>query len=340
MPRSISGLMGALLITVVLVSDQARDLGGMFEEGPPRTGAIDLCRSAALALGAIGLVWAFRPRTQGAPPPRDLGGRCAERAGILGAATTLAAFSLGLVAGPDTLNRLVVEDGVAEWASALLWFLAAGLVVSGRPKSALRLETLAAVGIAGMYLVLGLEEISWFQRVLDIEATGRFANNAQHETNLHNFATNFTGQTFFVVAFVVGVAIPFVRGGRPTRHPIAAVIGSTGAIYLIGGASALTYELWNIAAFQLIFFASVAVVVLVALHERTTLGLAVAALMVLTQILLVVAGDRMVRTWDETEVRELLVPAGLVVAAWAARQPARTSRSPHPTPPVATVGGR
>jgi hypothetical protein len=45
-----------------------------------------------------------------------------------------------------------------------------------------------------------------------------------------------------------------------------------------------------------------------------------AGAMLVTQSVLVFWGDRMARTWDESEVRELLIPLAFVLLLWPGRQ--------------------
>ena len=105
---------------------------------------------------------------------------------VTAALLSVAAIAVVLVS-PETWSALGKEDGGVEIASvfAMLFFAfvaaAKAFGASGKPR--LVLLAIALLGIIGAG-----EEISWGQRIFNIESPAVFAKyNAQSETNLHNF---------------------------------------------------------------------------------------------------------------------------------------------------------
>ena len=88
------------------------------------------------------------------------------------------------------------EDGLAEYGTALLLFISGILLVVRFIK--LRkfkkvLWQLGMLGIALLFIFAAGEEISWGQRIFNIESSEYFLeNNSQGETNLHNIVVGET----------------------------------------------------------------------------------------------------------------------------------------------------
>jgi len=114
---------------------------------------------------------------------------------VIVTATVINAFCLLLSLiwsnNPHELARLLVEDGIVEWMQFLAFSLTSGLlgyVAFDRYKTeGFNLGVLVLAGLTGLVAVAALEEISWFQRILQIQSPEWFQqNNRQAETNLHN----------------------------------------------------------------------------------------------------------------------------------------------------------
>jgi hypothetical protein len=114
---------------------------------------------------------------------------------VIVSATIINAFCLLLALiwanNPHELSRLLVEDGIVEWMQFLAFSLTSGLlgyVAIDRFKSeGFNLGVLVLAGLSGLVALAALEEVSWFQRVLQIQSPEWFLqNNRQAETNLHN----------------------------------------------------------------------------------------------------------------------------------------------------------
>jgi len=114
---------------------------------------------------------------------------------VLITASVINAFALLLAVAwsgnPHELSRLLVEDGIVEWTQFLAFALTAGLLgyvtIDRYKNGGMRLEVLVLGGLAALVALAALEEISWFQRILQIQSPEFFQqNNRQSETNLHN----------------------------------------------------------------------------------------------------------------------------------------------------------
>ena len=109
----------------------------------------------------------------------------------------LAVFAYALLAAhtdPGALDRLLVEDGLLEWLQFLAFGLLSGVLAlvaierGARPGGAGR-DVLVIGGLSVVVALAALEEVSWFQRVLDFDSPAFFrSHNRQGETNLHNMA--------------------------------------------------------------------------------------------------------------------------------------------------------
>ncbi|CAN7380244.1 hypothetical protein [Massilia sp. LjRoot122] len=129
---------------------------------------------------------------------------------------------------PAKLNRLLVEDGIVEWMQFLCFSAIAGLLAfafSERLKRSDRgvLELLALGGLSLLCALAALEEISWFQRILDVQSSDFFLqNNRQGETNLHNLAVgegslhkNVLLKLIFIAGITHNLILPIVARFKP-----------------------------------------------------------------------------------------------------------------------------
>lgn len=114
---------------------------------------------------------------------------------VIISATIINAFCLLLALvwanNPHELSRLLVEDGIVEWMQFLAFSLTSGLLayvtIDRWKDGGLRLEVLVLGGLSALVALAALEEISWFQRILQIQSPEFFLqNNRQAETNIHN----------------------------------------------------------------------------------------------------------------------------------------------------------
>lgn len=153
---------------------------------------------------------------------------------------------------------LLHEDGLVEWMQFLSFTVIAvmlGYVAVDRATGApgvpgARRLNLAVLGIAGVSLVVALaalEEISWFQRVLNVPSPEFFIeNNRQAETNLHNLALGKASlhktiilKLILVIGLLHNIVLPILARTRPGIRRFVESIGlylpplSASIIYIV-----------------------------------------------------------------------------------------------------------
>lgn len=143
------------------------------------------------------------------------------------------AFLLALAvawSGPDTgrLWLLLGEDGIVEWMQFVCFTVTSGLlgfaaIEHWKRTPRISLPFLALAGLCGLVALAALEEISWFQRVLNIQSPEFFLeNNRQAETNLHNMALGSASlhktvllKLIFLAGITHNLVLPLIARVRP-----------------------------------------------------------------------------------------------------------------------------
>ena len=128
---------------------------------------------------------------------------------------TAAFFLLLFLVEPHTANDLGREDRLIEdgsfaflaFGAIAMW--AASMVALRRGQ---KLVSALAALFGAVFFVIGMEEISWFQRVLEIESNEFFLeHNVQNETNLHNLNTKASEAMYYLGGFLLLTVVPFFR---------------------------------------------------------------------------------------------------------------------------------
>ncbi len=294
-------------------------------DAPPRWSWWDLLRSgaiAACALLSISTLLRLRPVRAGscASAPISAATPAAVCLGLAATCVALLAFA------PTVYEWLCQEDSWVENSSAAAMALAAAvgahLCVRGANHHALRV---AAAAVAAFFALCALEEVSWFQRVLDIETSAWFEGNLQNETNLHNFATDKLETLYYSGAFAMLVALPWAAEQLPLRSllgPLGPLVPGRRAVACAAPCSAFNYDMWNNAAMQLALAGTLAILGHFALashragarrEARIWMGLTVATVGIQASFLC--NGAAQERIWSVTEYRELLI--AIACAAYA-----------------------
>lgn len=152
---------------------------------------------------------------------------------VIAAAILINAGVLALAmawSGNETrMFTLLHEDCLVEWMQFLCFSVIAAMLAYVAIDRATRQprRMLAVLGIAGISLVVALaalEEVSWFQRVLNVPSPEFFAvNNRQAEMNLHNLALGKSGsihktillKLIVLIGLVHNVVLPLLARSRP-----------------------------------------------------------------------------------------------------------------------------
>ncbi len=181
-------------------------------------------------------------------------------------------------------------------------------------------DDLGADSLDLVELIMAMEEVSWFQRVMEIETPKLFESNSQYEMNLHNYATNYTENLYYFGAFVFLVVLPFIRSLFPfvlnnkylkifVARPFIGVIGTIACAY--------NFDMWNIIFTQITFFGSLVILFAFAIfssvrNERYVILFTI-VLITITQILFLVNGINFDRLWEITEYKEFLISLALFI---------------------------
>lgn len=288
-----------------------------------------LTRSAMTALLATALVIKARElHPLAARPPEALsaGQWCIILSSLMLSILFIAIF----VANPGTFSAMSLEDGIVEWMSALLPLLASALLAFRGAELLLRPRQAGGGRLGAMLLsgavilfVLGMEEVSWMQRIFGVATPESLSGNIQGEINLHNFATNQIGALHKLGGFAVLVLLPFLSEIMAERLPLAKLMPSRTVALASAPLAAFNYNGWDSLLFQMTTYLTIGIVLYYALAARregrigeALFCAAMIALIIAGQSLFLGLGDRFVRLWDVTEYKEFFIALGLAV--WAA----------------------
>ncbi|NNC73495.1 MAG: hypothetical protein HKN78_11560 [Sphingomonadaceae bacterium] len=304
-------------------------------EEPALYTAYHWARMAVSASLALLLCWALARhlRPQRAEPMTVSELRFAA-ASLVGAAAMLGL----LVADPLLFNQFSAEDHLLEWASALLLFggtvfcLAAAARRAGRNRSAV-IDSVLALGFAGLFFLIGMEEISWGQRVFGFDTPDAVAEmNWQGEFNLHNIQTDLSELAFYLGTGVFLIILPLMRGAIgdwPPFRRFEAFVPSRAVAAASAPMLFLSYGHWNLLPIQMLTMIGALAMLAFARSARTNgcvgeaLLFTLAALLVaIGQIAILILGPTMVEIFDATEYREFFIALGLAMFGYElARRP-------------------
>ena len=309
-------------------------------EGPPAFDALHLAQSAFLLVASALLVAAlFAARAPGCALDRTaLSPRARAAAWVVFAVATAA--TILFLADPAAFHAGAQEDRPLEWVSALLLFAASGLFAleCGRRLIARRgpaAAILAAGLLAALFFVVGMEEVSWMQRVFGFGTPEALAKaNWQGEFNLHNVQTDLSETVYYAGAALFLILLPLLRdlvAARLAAHPLFAFVPHRPAAAIAAPAAIFTYGHWNLYAVQLGSMLTLLVMLGFAraaaargdAGERISF-LSLAAAVAAGQALFLAYGVAMPDLPDATEYKELFIAAGFAAYALAfrARSPA------------------
>jgi hypothetical protein len=293
-------------------------------DGLPQFSLVSLVRSVAILIFCSLFLWEFinnqKPQITLVEYPNILLSKVSLSGVLFVGLSFLAAFLFK----PGGFNILSDEDNVIEWGSAILHFGAAIVfiiiltkLISHKTTVNFPKFTKLSLGLLVIsFFVMGMEEVSWFQRVVDVPTPDIFAGNIQNEMNLHNFASDTLEIIYYSAAFVFFVLLPYLNLLVPTMHnngylklflprPYIAVIGTLFCAY--------NFDMWNMMAMQICFWSSLVILFLLAKfsinsNEKYVIYFTI-ALVCLSQLLFLMRGEEtFARLWQITEYKEFLIP--------------------------------
>ena len=121
---------------------------------------------------------------------------------------------------PGGVPCLRAEDSPLEWGSALLLLVASGLFAFRFARELARRRSAAVLASAGLlaagFFVLGMEEVSWMQRLFGFGTPERLAElNWQAEFNVHNMQTDLAELVYYAGAGLFLGPVPLLRDAVP-----------------------------------------------------------------------------------------------------------------------------
>ncbi len=326
---------GIVLLTILGISITDLALRGMqfLSEGVPRQGAYPWLRTSAIFLLALAIVL-YSTRSSTARLPRNRNGGLSPwhfMPACIAIGIVLVS-SICLALDPVLFDQATLEDGIVESLSFLMLVLASIVLM----RSALRARfgdrkrygmiapavvVIQAV-LAVLFFVIAMEEISWGQRQAGFGTPEWFAvRNLQGEFNFHNFMTNQAETVYFMSAYALLFFLFLVREQLEPVLPNAQMgllFPGSGTAIIGAMTTTMSWGMWNFLWVQICFFVAVLSLFLSGLggsnedRPRRGLMLAAAAALCFAQVINLVMGDRMVRNWGDTEIKEMLIALGLL----------------------------
>lgn len=338
----------ALVVFLCLSAYEALALGRPpLGERPPAFKAYDLLRTAGALLFSGAIAWLAHRAARRNAAPADAIGRPGSLAAAALAAAGIASVML-MLASPLSFAALSAEDGPVEWLSAAALFAGSAFFLhvavrgpagaADRRPPARRLHAALAIGLCGLLFLAAMEEISWTQRVLQFETPSALATvNHQGEFNLHNLHTDYSENVYYLGAFALLILLPLLAHAAPWLRALPGVSEFIPGAWVAAAAAPsamLNYGMWNVLPMQVSMMLTVLTMLTFAAggHRRGAERLlfpALAAGIVLGQVLLLASGHRMTQIFDASEYKELFIALGLACFALDAElRHGRLSRRP------------
>jgi hypothetical protein len=299
----------------------------LVREEPPGFAPYQLLQTLfAASLSALLVSALFAARARLSPFDVEPCSRGELAAGLVSLAAA-AASTVYFLVDPAGFHAFAQEDRPLEWASALLLLGAAGLLAFhafARRRDRLTL-LLAGLVCLALFLV-GMEEISWGQRLFGFATPERLAEmNWQSEFNLHNVQTDLSETLYYVGGGVFLVLLPLLRDMLPAslagRAPFALLPHRS--VALVSAPIAIfNYGHWDLLSVQLtilLAFAAMLAWTRAAANRRNRVEqiifLVAAGAVMAGQLLFLAFGSAMTEVPDATEYKELFIALGF---AWYA----------------------
>lgn len=333
--RSLSVSLISVLVMACLVWIERRLFGvSYFSERMPAVEPYNLWHAwVALTLSLAAIQGFTRDASPLGVPVLRLASR--RELGV-GVASLVLAIAVVLLFSLDAaaFSALAREDNIFEWLSALLIFTASAFFAAAAigqlqvTRDEANRTALLAAGAAGVFsfvlFVIGMEEISWMQRVFSIKTPDALLGlNKQQELNLHNISTGFSELLYYTGSFVLLTLAPFVwlylrkgisLGRFEAFAPSVLVLAASAPM------AAFNSDNWSMLPTQMMVMMTVIILLVIAdlalrggLWREFIVLTAGAVLIVAIQGLFVLRAHELVRIWDPTEYKELFIAVGLAI---------------------------
>lgn len=312
----------AISIFAAAATDLALTARHFIDENPPQYGLYNYVRLAAAILLSAALLSLVR-RWNKELHSGELDGPANKTIIALTSIAVLGALFLGafIAMDPVKFNAMAIEDSFFEWGSAgslglACIFAIAAMVRFFRGRSYLLSITSAIIAV--VLLLMCMEELSWFQRVLAYKTPAAIRLiNQQREVNLHNIYTNLYENLYYGGTFICLVLLPsaffLFRQGSPFAV-FRSLMPSRYVSMLAAMTTTFSWGMWNIFWFQAAFAYCVLYLLSLAvesgkkhrLADRWLFSISTAILLVCHGTVLI-HGANMIRSWDDTELKELII---------------------------------
>lgn len=313
-------LFGGIGLILVVIFDGLYWRTGVFAEEWPDFTLGHLIRSIIIFVSVLGIFLGMVRSSKAKLVVDEYKWMPLELSSILGSLSASVIILFAFILKPSVFSALSLEDGPIEWGSFLLLFCSCIIIAIAFSKSRNVLSIsnatqVSLVLLSFIFFVIAMEEVSWFQRILNIETPKVFGRNAQNEMNLHNFATNYIENIYYFGAFLFLVVLPFIRlfflfvsSNNYLRVfvplPFIAVVGSIACAY--------NFDMWDIIFTQIAFFGCVVILFIFAIFsssksEQYMILLAIFVIAV-TQIFFLIKGANFSRLSEVTEYKEFFIP--------------------------------
>lgn len=266
-------------------------------------------------------------------------------------------FVVLFAANRALFTRAAHEDGPVEWATALIPLAASAAFffvffrILRAPSNARRTVALGFTALfSGGLFVVGMEEISWMQRVFGFATPELFKANEKGETNLHNLYNTLYFNVLYRTAVFGGlIVLPFLAETAPKVRLFECVSDFLPSRFVLAISAPLVgfeYHQWNffLAPFLLVLATGILVCYAIAAWRRGDRSEAI-LFSVLALFVIAAQGVFMwqgagagLAAWYIAEYRELLMAAGLAVfsaetiSRLATRYPPGARVGPIPVP--------
>lgn len=189
-------LIGCICIVSIIALDKLYWVDSIFREGWPNFSVRHIIRSIIIFISIIALFWSLIGSRRPKLVLSEGNGVSLERVSIVMVLFFSVITLFLFIFRPSTFNALSKEDNLIEWGSAILLFgscfiTAFSFLKNNRALKNSKITRLSLVLLSFTFFIMAMEEVSWFQRVLEIETPKLFEGNGQDEMNLHNYASSY-----------------------------------------------------------------------------------------------------------------------------------------------------
>lgn len=229
-------------------------------------------------------------------------------------------FLFILIIDPKAFNILSNEDHIIEWGSAFLLFGTSIVFLTIWLKKSNNFFTIKwykwiSLFLSLMFFIVMMEEVSWFQRVIDFETPEAFNKNLQQEANFHNFNTNYSENLYYIGSFFFLVILPYFKilfSNIIKNKYVNLYIPRPHVILISSIACAYNFDRWDAFITQFNFFSCLLILIsLIGLNiskkEKKVLVLMI-AIIIIHQIVFLINGTNYLSPYDVKEYKEFLIP--------------------------------